>query len=557
MFPNILSDRQQRSLIKQLENEKQTAAEFKRQAYALRKEHERSMVQQSLDRERQLEEINICSAMKYLDTLNTGSAKHNFKGIDEAADMFNLSPSTVRDHYKKHVASRIPSNPPTTTNLPPLNPSLISPPSLPLINNVSQSTDAKINDLVRRVIDKKIKGADAFRNNKSLLEDYGCPATFYNLIKRRKLDSNAPLRPEMGRGDRIDPMLIESIKSDSAKDYKGASTERVSSGQRNKMLVTSYDPAIDVPNSFQHEVKAKQLILNPTVVPRKLSDSSLRKLEKATKESTKTTTDNGSQNRRRYQALNDAYNSISRIVMTEVLLRTVGNVIDPRLMFNTDSSSHFLNADAEMTLLTSPGVVDDLNNQNRNPTKTKTGKEDQRRSICYTPIINNAGEICAMTTNIKDHSFNGDGKVKTYKVSDKVYIQTIPTGPKPSTSVNYPEIEVDDDVHDENDIVEMAAGQADAELYEESLLNNFARQAAYQYLNGVYLPVMLERRRKAIREDDYTKKGATLPISVSSSLSSDSCRIEYTLEEEAKFLRLESDPKTPLSVHLMVSEMDV
>jgi hypothetical protein len=241
--------------------------------------------------------------------------------------------------------------------------------------------------------------------------------------------------------------------------------------------------------------------------------------------------------------LNDAYNPISRIVVTEVLLLEVGNVIDPRLMFNTDSSSHFLNADAEMTLLTSPGVVDDLNNQNRNPTKTKTGKEDQRRSISYTPIINNAGEICAMTTNIKDHSFNGDGKVKTYKVSDKVYIQTIPTGPKPSTSVNNPEIEVDYDDDNENDVVEMATGQAGAELYEEKLLNNFARQAAYQYLNGIYLPVMVERRRKAIREDDYTKEGATSPISVSSSLSSDSSIIRYTVEEEAEFLRLESDPK--------------
>ena len=76
MLPNILSDRQQRSLAKQLENEKQAAAEAKRQTYARRKEHERSMVQQSSDRERQLEESNLHRAMKYLDTLNSGSARH-------------------------------------------------------------------------------------------------------------------------------------------------------------------------------------------------------------------------------------------------------------------------------------------------------------------------------------------------------------------------------------------------------------------------------------------------------------------------------------------------
>ena len=34
------------------------------------------MVQQSSDRERQLKESNLHRAMKYLDTFNSGSAKH-------------------------------------------------------------------------------------------------------------------------------------------------------------------------------------------------------------------------------------------------------------------------------------------------------------------------------------------------------------------------------------------------------------------------------------------------------------------------------------------------
>jgi len=52
MLPNILSDRQHRYLAKQLEDGKLAILEANRQTYAQRKEHERSMVQQSLDRER-------------------------------------------------------------------------------------------------------------------------------------------------------------------------------------------------------------------------------------------------------------------------------------------------------------------------------------------------------------------------------------------------------------------------------------------------------------------------------------------------------------------------
>jgi sRNA-binding protein len=76
MLPSILSDRQHRYLAKQLEDERQAAFEAKRQAYAQKKEHERSMVQQALDIERQMKESNLCSAIKYLDTMNSGSAKH-------------------------------------------------------------------------------------------------------------------------------------------------------------------------------------------------------------------------------------------------------------------------------------------------------------------------------------------------------------------------------------------------------------------------------------------------------------------------------------------------
>ena len=52
MFPDIPSVCQQRYPAKQLEDEKQATLDAKRQAYAQRKEHECSMVLQSLDVER-------------------------------------------------------------------------------------------------------------------------------------------------------------------------------------------------------------------------------------------------------------------------------------------------------------------------------------------------------------------------------------------------------------------------------------------------------------------------------------------------------------------------
>jgi len=103
--------------------------------------------------------------MKYLDTLNSGRAKHKFVCIDKAADVFSLPPSTVCDLYNKHVASPSPSNPPLLNATP-------VPPQTLLINNTLQSSDGQIDDLVRRVISGETTVADAFRNNDG--ERNGC-----------------------------------------------------------------------------------------------------------------------------------------------------------------------------------------------------------------------------------------------------------------------------------------------------------------------------------------------------------------------------------------------
>jgi hypothetical protein len=186
-----------------------------------------------------------------------------------------------------------------------------------------------------------------------------------------------------------------------------------------------------VEGSFQNEVMIAQNFLNPNREPIVFSDSSYRKLEMKTKQATITTSDKGCQNRRRYQAMNDPYNAIARVIVWMSLIQNLGHNVDDRLHFNTDKSSHYLDAVIKTILLSAIGVKEELADRHRNVTSTKSGKEEKNRGFAYTPITNTAGETLAWTTHITDHSFNSDGCVKTYKLDDKRYLQTIPTGPKP------------------------------------------------------------------------------------------------------------------------------
>lgn len=301
----------------------------------------------------------------------------------------------------------------------------------------------------------------------------------------------------------------------------------------------------DVEGSLQNAVKEAQLHLHPEQEPRVFSDSSIRRIQqKAKPEVTTTTVEKGSQNRRRYQAINDAYNAFSRVIVWMVMLKSLGcNILDV-LNFNTDKSSHYLNDDTKMILLSALGITAELDALHRNPTTTKTGKEEKARGYAYTPINNVQGENLAWTTHITDHAFNVDGEVKTYKLDDTRYLQTIPTGPKPSSSetiaFQQPEVrvrvppadtvtvtlatvarETNDQLPEDNVRVDTSVALSHAEIEQEKLddllRDKFGAQEADQYIRLIYIPVMEARRKKCILDDYHTDNFATVPLTQISS----------------------------------------
>lgn len=207
----------------------------------------------------------------------------------------------------------------------------------------------------------------------------------------------------------------------------GNSSKRIGSGQGNKIIVPGYVVA-DIEGSFRHEVKVAQQHLNPKAVPRVFGETSYWKMEKLTKEVTKTT-DKSDQNGRRFQAMNDAYNAIARVIMWKVMTKSLGcNILDA-LHFSTDKSSHYMNAPTKQILLSAIGIKEELHDRHRTVTATKTGKEEKARGFAYTPVTAALGIVHAWTTHITDHCFNHHEEVRTYKLTDRRYLQTIPTGP--------------------------------------------------------------------------------------------------------------------------------
>jgi hypothetical protein len=56
--------------------------------------------------------------------------------------------------------------------------------------------------------------------------------------------------------------------------------------------------------------------------------------------------------------------------------------------------------------------------------KHGAGKE---RGISYSVFIDHKDSLIAITTHIKDHSFNPQKEVRTYRLSKRCFLQTIPT----------------------------------------------------------------------------------------------------------------------------------
>jgi hypothetical protein len=319
----------------------------------------------------------------------------------------------------------------------------------------------------------------------------------------------------------------------------GKSTKRMSSGKGNKIVIPGYVVA-DIEGSFHNEVKVAQLMLHPQAVPREFGATSYWKMEHLTKDSTKTI-DKNDQNGRRFQAMNDGYNATSRVIMWKVMTKSLGcNILDA-LHFSTDKSSHYLNAPTKQILLSALGIKEELHGLHRTVTATKTGKEEKARGFAYTPVTSMAGGTLAWTTHITDHTFNEQGEVRTYKLTDRRFMQTIPTGPKPSVlgplhgvaaSASVPAasssaaaVDCDDDAISGTSIVNVSTvvGEVEKSLDEleeerlaELLRNKYGAQEAEQYIKLIYLPVMLAARKQRILDDFYTQTLATVPMNAAS-----------------------------------------
>ena len=132
--------------------------------------------------------------------------------------------------------------------------------------------------------------------------------------------------------------------------------------------------------------------------------------------------------------------------------------LDPRLFFNTDKSSSLFNEEVKMVVLSSFGIKKELGDHNRNVTATSTGKEEKKRGVAYSVMTSCAGKLISVCTHIKDHAFNIDGCVKTYKLGDTDYLQTIPTSLSNRPAVNDETDDNEEDIADNFTIAEQEAG---------------------------------------------------------------------------------------------------
>lgn len=94
----------------------------------------------------------------------------------------------------------------------------------------------------------------------------------------------------------------------------GNSCIKVAGHGRNKIKLDGYNPS-EIQGTFAYDVMEAQVQLWPLMVPHEYSLSALLTIENLTKEKTPTTSETGTQNRRRYQAWIDAYNFLALAVV--------------------------------------------------------------------------------------------------------------------------------------------------------------------------------------------------------------------------------------------------
>jgi hypothetical protein len=169
-------------------------------------EFDRIRENERLETERNLEikefkKRQLVAAFAFLDRKNTGDAHANFHGIAEAATIYDIASNTLRDNYIIHRRNR-------NTILPPIP---------------QNDPDAGLIALVNRCVIGGEKPFTVWKSNAVTLKDtYSCGITsFADIVARRKLNPNAPLRLKQGRGDYINPELVAIIRNNKSEDLKG------------------------------------------------------------------------------------------------------------------------------------------------------------------------------------------------------------------------------------------------------------------------------------------------------------------------------------------------
>jgi hypothetical protein len=504
--------------------------------------------------EREAKKVRMTKAMLFLHEKNwKGDAHTNFHGISEAQRVFDIPATTLKDNYKiyksqqgknppssLHFTSTTASaaRPPVPSPLPPLFTShtslhnTIAPLSLPLalpastnvpllaLRSSGSEGDTFIQGLLDRIVGGEKKGGIWLENEATLNQCGYKRSTFLDLVQRRMENPDAPLRLKRGRGDVVDPALLQQLRDDGrVNDLKGDSSFRLPSGDRNAFVVAGWDPS-EVEGSFQKRLKDAQLALNPTSVPRTFSESAMRSIEKRVFQATPLKGDKSGQNERRYQAMNDAFNAFALAIIylfTEMLL---GRPVKPQFHINTDQSSSLIGKVEMQKILTKIGSKEELNELHRSPTVVKKGGGKQR-GISYSVAIDHKDSLIALTTHLKDHSFNGNKEVSTYRLSEKCFLQTIPTekggGSDGDDNEGIMDMEIESTTASvsgsASTTVEAGTVDDDDDVDQLPQSDRFDTQKAIQYVNRVVIQRALETREAHLIAEHHSTKNAATPLS--------------------------------------------
>ena len=96
------------------------------------------------------------------------------------------------------------------------------PPAIPAAILDDTFADQFLDALVHRCVIGGEKAFAVWSENEEALRNQHCSkTTFYDIMQRRKVNSDAPLRLKLGRGDSIDPLLVQYIAKNTSKDLQG------------------------------------------------------------------------------------------------------------------------------------------------------------------------------------------------------------------------------------------------------------------------------------------------------------------------------------------------